>query len=523
MNKKGKIRNLLKLRSITMTMFWLSLGTITVVLVIGFLIIGVIAPRVYSNSIMNEVEKNLIATLDYYDITLEDIKENPKVEIDVSEIAPLLNPQDNSIIQRFIPPGELTHDNNHYVQTININYLISALAMSRGAFIEIKDMDDNIVYETPEWFKNNVKGVRIHDNKIKYSNRSVLLKDFIEDNAWVTRSTMISLEEDYVLNVRFDLRAFNQNLFIFNRMFIYMIMVGWIFAIVFSLILSYIVTKPLKELKRIATSMENMNFTIRYSKKRDDEIGQLGKTLNHMMDRLGTNINQLEAELQKEKRTDKLRKEFVAQVSHELKTPVAIVSNYTEALLDGVADAKEEQDSYLHTIENECHKMAHIINDLLDLSQMEAGTFKINKSKFELTDLLEDLVNKYENLVKDKFELITNSEIKSAVMYGDELRIEQAVSNLLSNAIKHTKEDGYIKLSAFKENHMVHIQVENQGPPIETELLLHIWDSFTKGADEKGAGLGLSITKNIVEVHNGEYYVQNLDDSVIFGIRLPLV
>lgn len=525
MNKKGNKKRLFKNQSITFVMFGLSLATIIVVLLIGFLTVGVIAPRVYSNSVMNEIEKNLTATIEYYDINLKDIYLNPSIEISQG-IYPIIDMQaegtppfysSQALEELILYVGE-----EKIEQSINIHYLLDSIAMSRGANIEITDMDDNVIYETPKWFKENVSIVRIHNKSGEFIRKNPLIGEFIEDNAWISRSTILSLDEDYILNVRFDLRSFNQNIMIFNKMFIYMVAVGGLFAIIFSVILSFIVTKPLKELKSIASSMEKMDFSIRYEKSRNDEIGQLGKTLNHMMDRLGTTINKLQAELQKEKKTDKLRKEFVAQVSHELKTPVAIVSNYTEALLDGVADTIEEQTTYLNTIESECRKMSHIINDLLDLSQMEAGTFKIDKSQFEFKDLLEDLTGKYENLVKGKIRFITDIKIDSAPMQGDELRIEQAISNLLSNAIKHTNDDGYINLSASNENGMIHIGVENSGPPIADELIVHIWDSFTKGADEKGAGLGLSITKNIVELHNGEYYVHNLDNSVIFGIRLPL-
>ena len=515
--EKQKTRKFFKLRSITITMFLFSLATITVVLLIGFFLTGVIAPRVYSNSVMNEIENNLLNTLTYYNVNLADIKDNPYVAADTS--TPIYDPSEDSII--VINPPETTSEDNADLVVVNLNNMINALAMSHSAVLEIKDESGEMVYQTPDWFKENVKGLRGNSNPPKYFKSNFFLEEFIEDNAWITRTATLDLEQSYTLSVRMDLRSFNQNIYIFNRIFFYMLALGGIFAVLFSVLLSLIVTKPLKEMKKIAAAMENMDFSIRYDKNRDDEIGELGKTLNHMMDRLGTTITQLKAELQKEKRTDKLRKEFVAQVSHELKTPVAIVSNYTEALLDGVADTKEEQQSYLTTIENECHKMAHIINDLLDLSQMEAGTFKVNKSKFQLKDLIEDIVGRYDNLTRGKVKFIKDIKIGSTAVYGDELRIEQAVSNLLSNAVKHTAEDGYIKLTATDENSMVHIQVENEGKPIDEELMLHIWDSFTKGTDEKGAGLGLSITKNIVDVHGGEYYVQNLDDAVLFGIRLP--
>ena len=527
MNKeKKKKKRLFKNHSITFVMFGLSFGTIIVVLLIGALIIGVIAPRVYSNTVMNEIETNLVETVEYYDFNLKDIALNPLIEIDV-ESYPFIEEFANNNRLKYtaesIDDILAAIDDEQIVTTVNVQYVLGSIAMSRGAIINITDQNGNLVYETPNWFKDNVGNVHIPSKSRNFISNNPFIDDLIEDNTWISRSSTITLDEEYTLNVRFDLRSFNQNIMIFNRMFFYLIAVAGLFAIIFSIILSFIVTKPLKELKKIASSMENMDFSIRYTKNRNDEIGQLGKTLNHMMDRLGITINKLQAELQKEKRTDKLRKEFVAQVSHELKTPVAIVSNYTEALLDGVADTKEEQDSYLGTIENECRKMAHMINDLLDLSQMEAGTFNIIKEKFEFKDLLEDLAGKYDNMAMGEYEFITNIQIEKAAMYGDELRIEQAISNLLSNAIKHTKQGNYIKLSVTKENSMVHIQIENQGEPIDSELLVHIWDSFVKGSDEKGAGLGLSITKNIVELHNGEYYVTNLDNSVLFGIRLPII
>lgn len=524
-SKKQKSIGLLKNKSITKTMFLLSLGSIFFVLLIGFLIIGVIAPKVYSSQIMNEIESNLLETIEYYDITLRDAVENPDIEFYVLP-DDNLDKNHNGFYTPNLPELDIAiqfEDSDEAIRSFNIHYLLGSVSMSRGASIEITDTNGDVIYKTPTWFTDNVKVIPSDNKPSQYTRGNFLIRELIEDNSWVKSSTTLHLEEDYKLTVRFDISAFNQNITIFKRMFIYMLGIGGLFAVITSIILTFIVTKPLKELKKIASAMENMDFSIRYDKKRQDEIGQLGKTLNHMMDRLGTNINKLQAELQKEKRTDELRKNFVAQVSHELKTPVAIVSNYTEALLDGVADTKEEQDSYLNTIENECHKMGHIINDLLDLSQMETGTFNIDKSKFDFKDLLEDVTGKYENLTKGQFEFITDIKLDKATMYGDELRIEQAVSNLLSNAIKHTDDYGFIKLTAAKENNMVHIQIENQGPNIDNELLLHIWDAFAKGENEKGAGLGLSITKNIVDLHNGEYYVQNLEKSVVFGIRLPII
>ena len=522
--KERKKIELFKSQSITSIMFWLSFGTIVVVLLIGFIIIGVIAPRVYCTSVMNEIETSLVATIEYYDVNLNELYLNSLYEIEVEVYQPFDGNGKSSVFQSQSDIKEFLEniDQEKVVQTINIRNVLSSLTISRGAVIEITDADNNIIYQTPSWYQENLRSVRSYNATGDSIAKNPFLGSLIVDNEWVAGTTILSLDQDYVLKVMLDLRSFNQNIVIFRKIFIYMIAVGGLFALLFSVILSFIVTRPLKELKKIAQAMETMDFTVRYDEVRDDEIGQLGKTLNHMMDRLHTNIDKLQAELQKEKRTDKLRREFVAQVSHELKTPVAIVSNYTEALLDGVADSKEEQDSYLNTIENECHKMTHIINDLLDLSQMEAGTFAINKSKFEFTDLLEDLIGKHENMIKGRVKFIQEINVNSAIMYADELRIEQAVSNLISNAVKHTKENGYIKLSASKENGMLHIQVENKGEPIDSKILIHIWDSFVKGADEKGAGLGLSITKNIVELHNGEYYVRNLEDSVVFGIRLPL-
>jgi len=521
---RNKIKKMFKARSITFVMFWLSFITIAFVLLIGFLIIGIIAPRVYSSSVMSEIKDNLVATIQYYDIDLKELYLNPVSEIKVEVVEPFENKRgyysqgSHTFSQYLIEDA----DDEKIIQTINISNLLTSLTLSHGAIIEIADSDGTVIYHTPNWYEENISSLRFHKNIPDFIQKNPLLSTLIVDNEWITRSTPLQLGEPYLLTVKLDLRAFNQNLTIFNRLFLYMIAVGGLFALLSSIVLSFIVTRPLKELKKIAVSMENMNFSIRYEKGREDEIGQLGSTLNHMMDRLGTTISKLKAELQKEKRTDKLRREFVAQVSHELKTPIAIVSNYTEALLDGVADTKDEQDSYLNTIEDECRKMGHIINDLLDLSQMEAGTFKITKSQFNFKHLLDDLIGKYDHMTKGEYKLKTEIKMETAIMDGDELRIEQAISNLLSNAVKHTPHKGSIILSAAIENNMAHVKIENDGPPIDETLLPHIWDSFAKGADEKGAGLGLSIAKNIIELHGGEYYVRNNEKSVVFGIRLPL-
>lgn len=305
-----------------------------------------------------------------------------------------------------------------------------------------------------------------------------------------------------------------------------MIIVALIFGAIGAYFISKNITQPLVKLNNIAREMEKLNFSNQYQENREDEIGQLGKTLNSMSQTLQATIQQLKDELEKEKTLDVLRKQFVAQVSHEMQTPLAIIQGYTEALEDGIVKSEKEIKYHYEVIHDEINKMVKILRDLLDLSQLEAGTFKIKKERFDMTALLQKVSEKYYEITKQKdIKLILDQDTSETIINGDTFRLEQVLNNFIKNALEHTSSKGIINIKSQKTNSHIKITIENTGASIQEEDLPYIWESFYKSKEKsqnKGTGLGLAISKQILNLHDAQYGVENVEDGVIFWFKIKV-
>ena len=289
-------------------------------------------------------------------------------------------------------------------------------------------------------------------------------------------------------------------------------------------------TRPIQTLNRIAQSMALLDFSQKASIERGDEIGELGKSINHMSDQLDSAISELHqknqqllADVEKERKLDKMRKEFVSNVSHELKTPLSLILGYAEGLRENVVQEQTDKDYYCSVIMDEAEKMNRLVHDLLNLSQIESGFFQLNPETFNLSVLLDSLIQKYQPILQEKSIALKLQSQSEFIVHGDRLRIEQILSNYLNNAIDHANEDKLIVLSADKAGDAEHVRVSvfNSGQPIPEESLPKIWTSFYKvdvsrTRERGGHGLGLSIVRALQELHGNRYGVENIETGVSF-------
>ena len=293
--------------------------------------------------------------------------------------------------------------------------------------------------------------------------------------------------------------------------------------LIFAFIFSRSMSKPLRQLNAIATEMGKLNFSLRYEGNRVDEIGQLGGTLNELTTKLKNAIDQLKGELSKERTLEKMRTQFTAQVSHELQTPLSVIKGYAEALSDNVYTGQEAREAY-EILLNEADKISNMVDDLLDLSQMEAGAYVVRKENFDIKALMQKIYKRVRVFKDDKSFAIRLSDTypENVMLLGDPLRLEQAIRNILTNAIKHVHENGSIEIGLFMQEGKTHITVKNEGETISEDELPHIFDSFYQGKSERtGSGLGLAITRHIIELHDGKIFARNTDGGVLFEIVLP--
>ena len=287
-------------------------------------------------------------------------------------------------------------------------------------------------------------------------------------------------------------------------------------------------TKPLVELNRIAQSMAQLDFTLKCTIDHADEFGELGRSINHFSDQLDTSISelnqknrQLMADVEKERQLDKMRKEFVSNVSHELRTPLALILGYAEGLKENVMGSETDKNEYCSIIMDEAEKMSKLVKELLNLSQIESGMFKLSRSDFSLALLLDDLALKYRNFLEEKGITLKINQTVGHVVNGDELRIEQVLINIFTNAIKHTVDEKIIEIQATDCETHIRVFVFNSGRPIPEECQEKIWTSFYKvdqahTREYGGYGLGLSIVRAIQELHGNSYGVKNVPNGVVF-------
>jgi two-component system sensor histidine kinase VanS len=287
------------------------------------------------------------------------------------------------------------------------------------------------------------------------------------------------------------------------------------------------IAKPLIKITKTASKMAKLDFTEKCMVKSEDEIGDLAISLNLLSENLNealtslTDANeQLEKDIEKEKKLTEMRKDFVAAVSHELKTPITLIEGYTQALNDDVLEGEEKQ-YFIDVIMDESKKMNNLVSDMLDLSQLESGNFKLVQEEFFLHELVKPVTKKFSSLLNEKnikFELNLIQNIK---VNADWNRIEQVLTNYMTNAIRHTDDGGFISVIMVNKDDTICVEVENTGRKIDDDEIIKIWDNFYKIDKSRtrklgGTGLGLSIVKNIMVLHGGSCGVENTEKGVKF-------
>ena len=280
---------------------------------------------------------------------------------------------------------------------------------------------------------------------------------------------------------------------------------GFLFIVLFSFLISYMTTRRIKEIDRVAMEITNNNFKGVLDTKGHDELSSLSSHINTMSSNLKRNIDALNLEIDQVKKMEQLRKEFIAQFTHEIKTPLAIINGNID-LLENVDD-EDKKAKYIEVINKEISVINDLVLQMLDLSKLEAKAVTLDKKEIALRELTEDIVDDYEQLLMDK-RLKIEIQGEDVLIVSDRKRIEMVIQNYLSNAIKHAFINSTIKIKIK----------ENKGKQIDEKRMDTIWESFVSD-DQKGTGLGLAIVRNILELHEMSYGVHNLEDGVEFYFR----
>ncbi|HEF5710121.1 MULTISPECIES: sensor histidine kinase [Bacillus] len=305
----------------------------------------------------------------------------------------------------------------------------------------------------------------------------------------------------------------------------YIYIIAFVVVLIFlaSFYYSKQIAKPLLKINDTTKKIAQLDFTEKIPITSKDEIGDLSKNINVLSNKLHSHIGQLEEDIEKERKLENTRKEFISGVSHELKTPLSIMKSCISILKDGVAEHKKEY--YFQAMEREVDKMDTLILDMLELAKFESGTYKMKKSSFYIDTVIEDICE-HLSVEIEKKELHVHKNIHSFEVIANQGRIEQVIVNFITNAIRYTPNKEDIIISAIDEKDRIKVCIENKGTHIEEEQLDKIWDRFyrvdtARQRSQGGTGLGLAISKNILELHDAEYGVKNTEDGVLFYFYLP--
>ncbi|ENB9404465.1 MULTISPECIES: sensor histidine kinase [Bacillus cereus group] len=304
----------------------------------------------------------------------------------------------------------------------------------------------------------------------------------------------------------------------------YIYIIAFVVVLIFlaSFYYSKQIAKPLLKINDTTKKIAHLDFTEQIPITSKDEIGDLSKNINVLSNKLHSHIGQLEQDIEKERKLENTRKEFISGVSHELKTPLSIMKSCISILKDGVAEHKKEY--YFQAMEREVDKMDTLILDMLELAKFESGTYKMKKSSFYIDTVIEDICE-HLSVEIEKKELHVHKNIHSFEVIANQGRIEQVIVNFITNAIRYTPNKEEIIISTIDEKNCIKVCIENKGTHIEEEQLDKIWDRFyrvdaARQRSQGGTGLGLAISKNILELHDAEYGVKNTEDGVLFYFYL---
>ena len=286
-------------------------------------------------------------------------------------------------------------------------------------------------------------------------------------------------------------------------------------AILFSFLVARRMTKRIEDLAQSTKSMLNGDFFAKVPISGEDEIAQLQVDFNTMTESLHQSITELKAEKEKVWKMMEDRREFVAEISHELRNPVAVIIGYSDALQTNLHDRSILQvEKDLEKIQYEASRLQNILNDLLVAAQMESGEFQITLQKVDIVSLTIRLVNTFSDLAwNNKRVQINFSSYEPEIhIMGDALRLEQIIVNLLQNAIRHTSPGGLVSVDVYyQSSDTVCLEVEDTGEGILKEDLPHIWEKYYQGGNRQHgvAGLGLPLVKELTEAMGGNVMVES--------------
>ena len=479
---------------------------------IVFITIALVANTVLLKPVYKTVKKNgLIEAVDLIN-SLEGDYENNLAEVLAAEetlSARILIYRDDEIIYmsarllqgRWVSGMGLTGGQTHKTGVADIP-LVPGVPLNDILVQFMPKISEKNSYETVDG-KTEITEIEALNNS-KY----LLLNTTLDDGAQM-----------YILS---EMQSLTEAVRIFNLFLVGTAAISMVFIAVMTYYMSKRFVSPIRNMNEVAKKIAELDFKTKCKVETKDELEELGKSINALSGNLESTIADLKHELENAKRLEELRKRFVATVSHDLKTPISLMQGYAIGLRSDVCEQKERRDYYAQVIAEEAERLGVLVNELMDLTQMEAGYIKLHEVDFELTDFLDEIVNKF-RAANPGIDMQFIRPEKELWCRADVALMERALDNYLSNAVRHAAGNKEIKVNITGRKDRFDVSVKNSGKHIPKDKIGEIWNSFYRVDEartraEGGHGLGLSIVKNIQIAHGMPYGVKNVKDGVEFTL-----
>lgn len=343
----------------------------------------------------------------------------------------------------------------------------------------------------------------------------------------------LNQKNDSIIVTVSSMQPINEATDVIREFYFYLFLGFSLIGIFLSSVYANLISKPLVNINKVAKRMSAMDFTVKCEETTaDDEIGNLANTLNFLSSTLENALEdlkhknkKLEEDIEKERKLEEMRKDFVASVSHDLKTPIGIIEGYAEGLKDGIATGKDAL-IYLETIIDESHKMNKLVTNMLELSKLESGNLELVIERFNILRLIQKIIKSFKLEFESKNIILElNTNLEYCYILGDIFQLEQVITNLLSNALKYTPNGNKVIVDIDSDDEIVTISIENKGAYIPEEEIDNLYNKFyridkARNSSNNSNGLGLAIVKRILKLHESSYSLFNTEDGVKFEFTL---
>ena len=389
----------------------------------------------------------------------------------------------------------ISYDRGVCIELIRNNKLTYISNYNKGCMANI---EGNYDYKS-DFIKNDNTSARYTLKNPKFNNQTLVLGLKVNPNTHLFVSA--SLEP-----IDATVRILRSQLFYITLLVISL-------SLLVSYFISRVISSPITKMKNKAHEMAKGNYNITFEKSDIEEINELSKTLNYACSEL--------------KKTEDLRRELMANVSHDLKTPLTMIKAYAELIRDVTHNNEEKMNKNLNTIIEEADRLNILVNDILELSKMKSNSTPLEIEEFDLNELIKKIISRYDIFIEKENYNIEYKEQKELIIKADKKRMEQVIYNLINNAINYTGDDKKVFIKVKQDKYKIRVEIKDTGKGIEKKDLEYIWDKYykvdkTHRRVQVGSGIGLSIVKNILISHKFEYGVESkINKGTTFYFEIP--